>query len=252
MFQVWCCSQVWTPLCLNSSSSFSSRTALVPLRPFTTSQAHKKYSWTRSAVQPEDKQTDIIDTRWYKRCKQQKVKRSKQQQRVSNRQVCSGSGPAGCTVCQPASPTWPGGCSVAHVPPVDASFPAWASFCHQSPPERCGPPPVQMLLGVLLGRCLCPLWCHEAEQPAAQDGISSKSRSSLRIVQWHLWHTCKTSMSITPPSWLRILATPSKYTHGAESLIFSVCQQVINVWFHTKNVTLFRNDFLILLWLEFH
>ncbi len=46
------CSQSWTPLCLNSSSSFSSRVALVPLRPLTTSLAHTKYSWTRSAVQP--------------------------------------------------------------------------------------------------------------------------------------------------------------------------------------------------------
>ncbi len=46
------CRQRWTPLCLNSSSSFSSRAELVPFRPFTTSQAHTKYSWTLSAVQP--------------------------------------------------------------------------------------------------------------------------------------------------------------------------------------------------------
>lgn len=85
--------------------------------------------------------------------------------------MCSGSGPLGCTVCQPASPIWPGGCSVAHAPLVDASFPAWASFCHLSPPEQCGPRQVQMLLGVLLGKCLYPLWCHEVEQPVAQDNI---------------------------------------------------------------------------------
>lgn len=44
------------PLCLNSWSSFSSRAKLVPRRPFTTSHAQKKYSWTRSAVQPANTQ----------------------------------------------------------------------------------------------------------------------------------------------------------------------------------------------------
>lgn len=52
-------SQSWIPLCLNSSSSFCSKTELVPLRPFTTSQAHTKYSWTRSVVQPEKKKIPI-------------------------------------------------------------------------------------------------------------------------------------------------------------------------------------------------
>uniref|UniRef100_A0A668T1W8 Huntingtin interacting protein K n=1 Tax=Oreochromis aureus TaxID=47969 RepID=A0A668T1W8_OREAU len=42
----------WTPLSLKSSSSFFSRAELVPFRPFTTSEAHRKYSCTRSAVQP--------------------------------------------------------------------------------------------------------------------------------------------------------------------------------------------------------
>lgn len=176
VFQVWSCSQGWTPLCLNSSSSFSSRTKLVPLRPFTTSQAHKKYSWTRSAVQPKDNR----QTSWFspsvKRVNGFKLKRIKWEEWVSNRQACSGSGLLGCTVCPPASPAWPGGCSVVHALLVDASFPAWASFCHQSPPEQYGPRQVQMLLGALRGKCLCPRWCHEVEQPVAQDHIQHQHR----------------------------------------------------------------------------
>lgn len=49
---LWPCCQSWTPLSLKSSSSFLSRAKLVPFRQFTTSKAHRKYSCTRSAVQP--------------------------------------------------------------------------------------------------------------------------------------------------------------------------------------------------------
>lgn len=178
-------------------------------------------------------------------CKQQKLRRSKREQWVSDRQVCSGSGPVGCTVCQPAWPIWPGGCSVAHVPLVDASFPAWASFCHQSPPEQSGPRPVQTLLGVLLGKCLCPLWCHEAEQPVAQDSTQHQLKIS----------NGSQNCPVTPVAYLQnlnvhhpaFMAQDSGYsfqvhTRSTKSYFFRMLTSVTYV-ISNQNATLFRDDF---------
>ena len=86
----------------------------------------------------------------------------------ADRQVCSGSGPSGCTVYQPVWPVWLAGCSEAHVPPAGASSPVWAGSYHLSPPERYEPRSARTLLRALQEKCLCPPLCREAERPATQ------------------------------------------------------------------------------------
>lgn len=87
----------------------------------------------------------------------------------ADRQVCSGSGPSGCTVYQPVWPVWLAGCSEARVPPAGASSPVWAGSYRPSPPERYEPRSARTLLRALQEKCLCPPLCREAEQPATQN-----------------------------------------------------------------------------------
>lgn len=160
-----------TPRSSSSRRSAASSGGLVPRRPPTTSAAHRKYSCTRSSDHPAGTRAARHFRRRARRGRGQAGGRADLWAR-------SGAGPAGCAVCPPVSPAWPGRCCPPPAPPAVASAPPSAAFCRPSAPPPRAAPRARNAPRSRTASCPCPPPCRAAARPAGPGGAVRAGRAA--------------------------------------------------------------------------